>query len=50
MTDEFLSYSLNAMIENQLISGYQDEDQTGLIDPDRMQKLIDDLFNLGIIE
>ena len=50
MTEEFLSYSLNAMIENQLISGYHDEDQTGLIDPDRMQALIDDLFLLGVIE
>lgn len=50
MTDEFMAYSVNAMIENRLVSGNEDVDQTGLIDPERMQGLIDDLFELGIIE
>lgn len=50
MTEEFMAYSVAAMIENRLVSGNGDIDRTGLIDPKRMQGLIDDLFELGIIE
>lgn len=50
MTEEFMAFSVDAMMENRLVSGNGDVDQTGLIDPKRMQGLIDDLFELGIIE
>jgi len=50
MTEEFMAFSVDAMRENRLVSGNGDVDQTGLIDPERMQGLIDDLFELGIIE
>ncbi|HBR93565.1 MAG TPA: myristoyl transferase [Opitutae bacterium] len=50
MTEEFLNYSVKAMIENHLIEGNEAEDQTGLIQPKRMQGLIDNLLEVGVID
>ncbi|MGZ0657160.1 ABC transporter substrate-binding protein [Coraliomargarita sp. W4R53] len=49
MTAEFIDYSVKAMQDNQLIEGHEAEDQTGLIQPARMQKLINDLLDVGLI-
>jgi NitT/TauT family transport system substrate-binding protein len=49
MTAEFLNYSVNAMQENQLVEGNEAVDQTGLIDPTRMQEIINNLLEVGLI-
>jgi NitT/TauT family transport system substrate-binding protein len=49
MTAEFLNYSFNAMLENHLVEGNEAVDQTGLIDPKRMQGIIDTLLEVGLI-
>lgn len=49
MKPEFLEYSVNAMLENHLVAGNEAVDQTGLIQPARMQKLIDTLHDVGLI-
>lgn len=50
MTDEFLAYSVRTMKENFLVAGARPEDQTGLIDPVRMQAQIDTLLDIGLLK
>jgi NitT/TauT family transport system substrate-binding protein len=50
MTEEFMAYAVNSMQENNLIAGYSDVDETGLIQPKRMQSLIDDLYEIGTLK
>lgn len=50
MNEEFMAYSINAMQENHLIAGNSAVDETGLIQPKRMQALIDDLYEIGTIK
>jgi NitT/TauT family transport system substrate-binding protein len=50
MTPEFIEYSINSMLENQLVSGYGPIDKTGLIEPSRMQAQIDTLFDIGLVK
>jgi len=49
MTPEFLDYSVRTMLENHLVGGNESVDQTGLIQPARMQKQIDTLLDVGLI-
>jgi NitT/TauT family transport system substrate-binding protein len=50
MTEEFLAYSVKAMAENHLIAGKGPREATGLLDPVRIQRQLDTLLSLGIIE
>jgi NitT/TauT family transport system substrate-binding protein len=50
MTPEFLEYSVATMAENHLVEGNTGIDQTGLIEPARMQKTIDTLLDVGLIK
>jgi len=49
MTPEFLDYSISTMLENHLVGGNESVDQTGLIQPARMQEQIDMLLDVGLI-
>jgi NitT/TauT family transport system substrate-binding protein len=49
MTPEFLDYSVTTMLENHLVEGNEPVDQTGLIQPARMQEIINNLLDVGII-
>jgi hypothetical protein len=51
MTPEFMAYSRDTLIERGLVTGREgDLDRVGQIDPARIQREIDELTDLGILE
>lgn len=50
MTAEFLDYSVKTMAEHHLVEGNESVDQTGLIQPARVQDMINNLLAVGLIK
>ncbi|MDG2166849.1 MAG: hypothetical protein P8L44_02855, partial [Opitutales bacterium] len=50
LDDEFIRYSINAMIEYNLVTGStKDPEMIGHIDPARIEREIDQLIKLGLL-
>jgi len=50
MTPDFIDFSINALLEHNLVAGEGPIDKTGLIEPQRVQAQIDTLVDIGLIE